>query len=268
MNILKRTIIVKPVYHQDVFELLESRYDLYNRPSFIETDPIVVPHSYTKKEDIEIAAFLTATIAWGNRTSIIKNAKDIMLLMDESPYDFTINTNEKELKTFTKYVHRTFNSDDCTCFVLALKNIYKKHGGLEKLFTNKIKQSNYSVMDAIGEVRKVFFKLSHLPRTEKHFADPSRNSAAKRINMFLRWMVRDDNRGVDFGLWKQIPTDKLICPLDVHSGNVARKLDLLSRRQNDRRNVEELMEALKIYDAKDPVKYDFALFGLGAFENF
>jgi len=264
----KLTAFKKPIYYQDVHDLLESRYDLYNKPSFIETDPIIVPHGFTKKEDIEIAAFLTATIAWGNRNTIIKNAKEIMSLMDNSPHDFTMNMKEKDLKMFSKYVHRTFNSEDCTCFILALRNIYKKHGGLEKIFTTKIKQNNNSVMDAISDVRKVFFKISHLPRTEKHFADPGKKSAAKRLNMFLRWMVRDDNRGVDFGLWKQIPTDKLMCPLDVHSGKVSRKLDLLSSKSNDRKSVEELTAALRLYDAKDPIKYDFALFGLGVFENF
>ena len=268
MNNYRNPEAEEAVYYQDVYDLLEAKYLQYCDASFIETDPIQVPHSYSKKEDIEISAFLTATIAWGNRTSIINNSRLLMSLMDNSPYDFIKGMKEKDLSVLSKYVHRTFNAEDCKCYLLALKNIYRKKNGFEILFTEKIKENKGSVMVAISEVRNVFFKIPHLSRTEKHFADPVSGSAAKKINMFLRWMVRDDGRGVDFGLWKNIPTDKLICPLDVHSGNSARKLDLLKSRTNDRKGAENLTNALKLYDAKDPVKYDFALFGLGAFEKY
>ena len=255
-------------FNQNVYDFLESRYDLYNRTSFIETDPIIIPHGYTKKEDIEIAAFLTATLAWGNRAAIIKSANNLLNRMDESPHDFIMHSREKDLVVFSNFVHRTFNGDDCIFYIQAIKNIYRKYGGLEYVFNDWMRGSGSSPMYAISYLRKLFFKLPHLPRTEKHFSNPEIGSAAKRINMFLRWMVRDDDRGVDFGLWKKISPSKLMCPLDVHSGNVARKLNLLNRKQDDRKSVEELTNALRIYDANDPVKYDFALFGLGVFENF
>ncbi len=257
-----------PIFYQDVYDFLESKYEFYNQLSFIETDPIFVPHLYTKKEDIEIAAFLTATIAWGSRPTIINNAKKLLNLMGDSPHEYIMQFREKDLVVFSDFVHRTFNGEDCIYFMQGLKNIYRKHGGLEYLFTENMKGSAASPMNAISYIRKTFFKLPHLPRTEKHFSNPEIGSAAKRINMFLRWMVRDDGRGVDFGLWKNISPSKLMCPLDVHSGRVARKLDLLSRKQDDRKSVEELTANLRIYDPKDPVKYDFALFGLGVFENF
>lgn len=254
-------------------DFLEEKYDTYNRKSFIETDPISIPHQFSKKEDIEISAFLTATIAWGQRKSIINNANKLMQLLDSTPHEFILNAKEKDLTPFKNFVHRTFNGTDATFFIQSLQNIYKKHGGLEKVFKGK------DTKEAIINFRKIFFSIPYPTRTLKHISNPEENSAAKRINMFLRWMIRNDKRGVDFGIWNNNPplqrgqggfstTADLMCPLDVHSGNVARKLGLLKRTQNDWKAVEELTNNLKTFDAKDPVKYDFALFGLGAFEKF
>lgn len=250
----------------ELHSFLEEKVNLYNHPNFIETDPIQIPHLFTSKEDIEIAGFLTATIAWGNRKMIIQNAKKMMALMGNAPHDFVMsysNTDSNKLKGF---VHRTFNSDDFSTFIRALQHIYKNHHGLESVFAQY--QEEQSLQQSIHEFKKVFFEISHQPRTQKHLSDPMNQSAAKRINMFLRWMVRHDNKGVDLGIWKNINPSKLSCPLDVHSGNVARKLGLLTRKQNDAKALAELDSQLRLLDKKDPVKYDFALFGLGAFEGF
>jgi uncharacterized protein (TIGR02757 family) len=247
-------------------EFLEEKVSLYNQPAFIENDPICFPHLFTKKEDIEISAFLMATIAWGQRKSIIQNGQKLVKLMDMAPHDFIINAENKDFKPFEKFVHRTFNGIDCRYFLYALKQLYINEHGLEGLF--KVYKNEKNVMPAIVRARKKFFAYKHLIRTEKHFSNPDTGSAAKRINMFLRWMVRKDKRGVDFGIWNGIQPKQLICPLDVHSGRVARKLGLLQRKQDDRKAAEELTEALLTLDANDPVKYDFALFGLGVNEKF
>lgn len=247
-------------------EFLDEKADQYNRISFLDSDPIQIPHHFSKKEDIEISGFLTATIAWGNRKSIITNASRLMYLMDESPYDFLMNMGQDDMQRFSGFVHRTFNALDLEYFLRSLQNIYSKHGGLEAIFSSFAEED--SLQPAIHNFRKVFFELDHLPRTEKHVSDPMKNSAAKRINMFLRWMVRPNDTGVDFGLWKTIKPSQLSCPLDVHSGNVARKLKLLKRKQNDAKALKELDSALRKLDPIDPVKYDFALFGLGVFEIF
>jgi uncharacterized protein (TIGR02757 family) len=243
---------------------LDEKVDKYNRPDFIPTDPIQIPHQFTKKEDIEIAGFLTATIAWGQRVTIINNSNKLMDLMDRSPADFIMHSKEKDLKRFDGFVHRTFNSTDAAFFIRSLKNIYRNHGGLEKTFSSSGKND---LQYSISHFREIFFSIPHELRTGKHVSNPAENSSAKRICMFLRWMVRKDKRGVDFGLWKMSPS-LLMCPLDVHSGSVARKLGLLERSQNDWKAVEELSLNLRKLDPKDPVKYDFALFGLGAFEKF
>lgn len=245
---------------------LDEKVDLYNNPNFIESDPIQIPHSFSLKEDIEIAGFLAATIAWGNRKMIINNAKKMMDLMGNSPYDFIMNHQEHDLERLEHFVHRTFNATDFVTFVKSLQRIYTYHGGLEAVFAQN--QEPHSMQKSISEFKKIFFEIEHLNRTQKHISDPLNNSAAKRINMFLRWMIRNDNRGVDFGIWKTIPTSILSCPLDVHSGNVARKLGLLTRKQNDGKALAELDTQLRLLDANDPVKYDFALFGLGVFEKF
>jgi len=247
-------------------EFLDEKAYQYNQPTFIESDPIQIPHRFSKKEDIEIAAFLTATIAWGNRKSIITNATKLMTLLDESPFDCIMNLEQVDTKRFAGFVHRTFNATDLEYFLRAIQNIYKKHGGLEAVFTNNAQPD--TLQPAIHNFRKIFFELDHLARTEKHISDPMKNSAAKRINMFLRWMVRPGDTGVDFGIWKTLKPSQLSCPLDVHSGNVARKLRLLERKQNDAKALTELDVALRRLDTKDPVKYDFALFGLGVFEKF
>lgn len=251
---------------ENLKEFLDSKVIQYNNPKFIESDPIQIPHQFSLKEDIEISGFLTSTIAWGNRKMIIRNANKMMELMGNSPYDFVIHHKEKDLKGFESFVHRTFNSIDFILFIVSLKNIYKNHGGLETVFSKFPEETNNK--QTIHHFKKVFFEVPHQQRTTKHVADPMKGSASKRINMFLRWMVRQDNAGVDFGIWKQIPMSKLSCPLDVHSGNVARKLNLLTRKQNDWKALEELDSNLRNLDSKDPTKYDFALFGLGVFEKF
>jgi uncharacterized protein (TIGR02757 family) len=246
-------------------DFLDEKVIQYNNFDFIESDPIQIPHSFSLKEDIEIAGFLSATIAWGNRKMIIKNSKKFMEIMGNSPYDFVMNHSESNLDLFDNFVHRTFNSLDAKTFMKALQNIYNNHGGLESVFAKH--QEENSMQKSIHEFKKVFFEIEHLERTQKHVSDPLNNSAAKRINMYLRWMIRNDNK-VDFGIWKTISTSKLSCPLDVHSGNVARKLGLLNRKQNDGKALAELDLALRKLDKNDPVKYDFALFGLGVFEGF
>lgn len=245
---------------------LDSKVEQYNNVRFIESDPIQIPHQFDKKQDIEIAGFLTATISWGNRKSIINNGKFMMELMDNSPHDFVINHREKDLQALLPFIHRTFNGMDFIQFVESLKHIYSKHGGLEAIFSKYAEPK--SLQKSISNFKSHFFEIEHLPRSQKHISDPLKNSAAKRINMFLRWMVRQDKAGVDLGVWKTLSPSQLSCPLDVHSGIVARKLGLLERKQNDAKALIELDTSLRILDPSDPVKYDFALFGLGVFERF
>ena len=252
--------------HNELKDFLDEKVTLYNNPNFIESDPIQIPHLFTLKEDIEIAGFLAATISWGNRKMIIQNSHKMMHLMGNSPYDFVMNHNANDFEKLQSFVHRTFNATDFEFFIKSLKNIYQNHEGLETIFAKH--QEATSMQKSITEFKKIFFEIAHLTRIQKHVSDPANNSAAKRINMYLRWMVRDGSKGVDFGIWKSISASKLSCPLDVHSGNVARKLGLLSRKQNDGKALFELDTNLRILDEKDPVKYDFALFGLGVFEKF
>jgi uncharacterized protein (TIGR02757 family) len=247
-------------------DFLDEKVRVYNNPNFIESDPIQIPHHYSIKEDIEIAGFLTATIAWGNRAMIIKNAYRMMNLMGNSPFDFVLSANEHQLNRLDGFVHRTFNSEDFRYFIKALNYIYQEHGGLEKVFSSNLTSS--SVLPAIVELKKKFFSIDHPNRATKHISDPSSGSASKRINMMLRWFCRQDNKGVDLGIWKNISPSILSCPLDVHSGNVARQFGLLTRKQNDFKALYELDTNLRILDSNDPVKYDFALFGLGVFEGF
>ncbi len=228
-------------------DLLNARVALYENVDFIKTDPIQIPKKFTKKEDIEIAGFIAATLAWGQRPQIIKKATLWMEFMENKPYDFILNE-DMNTTAFVNFVYRTFNSDDALFFLEALRNIYKNHGGLEEVFS-------------------VYPEVPHLNRSEKHLANTNKGSAAKRINMFLRWMVRDSSKGVDFGIWNTILPANLKIPLDTHSGNVARKLKLLHRKQNDWKAVNELTDRLLLFDGSDPVKYDFALFGMGIFEK-
>ncbi len=247
-------------------DFLNEKVIQYNGMEFIETDPVQIPHRFQSKEDREIAGFLTATISWGNRKSILTNAHKLMDLMDQSPYDFVMNHHKKDLTSLNSFVHRTFNSTDLQYFIKSLQNIYMNHRGLEALFASNL--SKNSTQPAISAFKEIFFELSHPARTTKHISDPLRGSAAKRINMWLRWNCRQDAMGVDLGIWKSISPALLSCPLDVHSGNVARKLGLIKRKQNDAKALAELDASLRKLDPKDPVKYDFALFGLGVFEGF
>lgn len=243
-----------------LFDFLEEKAKLYERKDFIGNDPISIPHQFSRKEDIEIIAFIVATISWGNRKSIIANGSKLVNIMGGSPYDFTMSANKKQLQKL-EFVHRTFNSTDLKQFILSLKKIYEK-GGLEKSFKGK------NVQERIIHFRSHFTSHFVENRTMKHVSDPASNSSAKRLNMFLRWMVRSDKKMVDFGIWKSISTAELMLPLDVHTGNVGRKLGILKREQNDWKAVEEITDALRKFDKKDPIKYDFALFGLGAVEKF
>jgi len=263
---MERSVINKNLSFFELKDFLDSKVLEYNSHKFIQSDPIQIPHMFTNKKDIEISAFLTSTIAWGNRKSIINSACRMMKIMDHSPYEFVINHQKSDLEGFNGFVHRTFNSEDAKQFIRSLKYLYNNYGGIEEIF--KKYSHNDCLQYSIHKFKMHFFEIDHIQRTKKHVSDPMRNSAAKRINMFLRWMVRPNDSGVDFGLWDTIPTSKLSCPLDIHSGNVARKLGLLKRSQNDQKAVKELDKSLRKLDINDPVKYDFALFGLGVFENF
>jgi uncharacterized protein (TIGR02757 family) len=254
-----------PLNFAELKEFLDEKADQYNNVFFIEKDPVFIPHQFTKKEDMEISGFLAATIAWGQRPTIIKNGLKLMHLMDDAPHEFILNYTPKELNRFDYFCHRTFNSNDLKYFIKSLRNIYKNHGGLHSVFHEKIEEGMvYSLIHS----RKIFLKLKHEKRSEKHYADVASNAAAKRLNMFLRWMVRKDKRNIDFGIWNDFGPENLFCPLDVHSARVARKLGLLQRKQNDFKAVVELTNNLKQFDPNDPVKYDYALFGLGVFEGF
>ena len=241
---------------------LDFRCNKYQNIDFIQNDPIQIPHQFSKKEDIEISGFLTSVIAWGIRKSIINNANKLMSLMDNSPFEFVTKASGKEIEKVKSFKHRTFNGDDCTYFIKSLRNIYLNHNGLEKVFTTKFNETN-SIAESLIYFRSIFFELEHPKRVEKHLSDINKNSAAKRTNMFLRWMIRDNKDGVDFGIWKEIPASALYIPLDVHVGNVARNLGLLTIKDNNWKAVQELTENLKTFDKNDPIKYDFALFAYG-----
>ena len=247
----------------DLKNFLDEKYQEYNNVKFIKDDPIQIPHLFTNHKDIEIAGFLTSIISWGNRKSIINNAKKMMNLLDNSPYDFIKNCKDSEIKKL-EFVHRTFNSIDFQFFIFSIKNIYTKYDSMEDIFFDD--NSDY-MFDGILKFRKIFFSVEHEKRSHKHISNPLKNSCCKRINMFLRWMVRND-QNVDFGIWKKIKKSKLSCPLDVHTGRVARKLGLISRNQNDFKSLCELDKNLRLLDKDDPVKYDFSLFGLGMYEGF
>jgi uncharacterized protein (TIGR02757 family) len=247
-------------------QILDEKTDEYNRVQFIAPDPISIPHKFSKQCDIEISAYLTSIISWGRRPAILKSAENLIKIMDYEPYNFVLNAGKPELKKLENFVYRTFNSDDCLFAVEAMKQLYSNFGTMEEVAI-KYYSDNLSIKNVILGIRTELLKAPHLKRSEKHFANPANGSAAKRTNMFLRWMIRKDDKGVDFGLWKSIPASALMIPLDVHSGNTARALGLLERKQNDWKAVEELTNKLKEFDAGDPVKYDFALFGLGVFKG-
>jgi len=241
-------------------EFLEFKANFYENPKFIEDDPIKIPHQFQKKEDIEICAFLISTIAWGNRKSIIKSGEKLLQIMEFQPYDFILNFSKKELN----FVHRTFNEADLTFFLLSLKNIYENHNGLENAFHS----NDNLLLTKISNFRTIFLEVEHEKRSEKHISNPLSGSASKRLVMFLRWMVRSNIKGVDFGIWKSIESSSLMIPLDVHTGNIATKLGLISTKQFSWKTNEDLISKLREFDPIDPAKYDFALFGLGAYEKF
>ncbi len=251
-------------FNKELKDLLEHKFDLYNSKNFIIEDPISIPHAYNQKEDIEIISFLISIISWGNRKSIIKSGNKLREILGSSPIDFIMRFKEKDLKKID-FVHRTFNKFDLIYFLKSLKNIYKNHDGLENVFSKNL--NDEFMYNNISNFRKIFFSLNHEKRTEKHISNPKKNSACKRINMFLRWMVRNDGV-VDFGIWKKIKPSMLSCPLDVHTANIGRKLNLISRKQNDLKTVLELDQKLRSFDKNDPVKYDYALFGMGVYEKF
>jgi uncharacterized protein (TIGR02757 family) len=247
-------------------EFLDEKAEFYQQKEFIQTDPIIIPHEYDNKLDIEISGFLISVISWGNRKSIINSGYKIINLLEYSPYDFIMNHSDQDLKRIKGSIHRTFNSEDLIYFIKSLKNIYTNYNGLEGIISNKKNGNN--LQERISIFKKIFFELDSPERTKKHLPDPLNGSAAKRFNMFLRWMVRSNNKGIDFGIWKSISASQLSCPLDIHTGNTARKLGLLKRNQNDSLAVNELDLKLRKMDKNDPVKYDFALFGLGVNEKF
>ncbi len=249
---------------EELKEYLDFKADQYNNPDFIDTDPIQIPHRYKIKEDIEISGFLASTIAWGNRKMIINSATKMMDAMGNNPYDFVMLATDAQIGSIDNIVHRTFNSEDFRYFIKSLRNIYVNHGGLENVFTGN---TDLNLQNRISNFKKVFFEIDHPIRTTKHISDPLKGSSSKRLNMYLRWVSRKDTKGVDFGIWKSISPAELSCPLDVHSGNVARTLGILKRKQNDAKALQELDAALRKFDPTDPVKYDFALFGLGVFEG-
>ncbi len=244
----------------DLKDFLDFKADFYENPKFIEDDPIQIPHQFHKKEDIEISAFLISTIAWGNRKSIIKSGEKLLKIMDFEPHDFILNFSDRELN----FVHRTFNGSDLAFFLISLKNIYEKHNGLENVFHS----NDNKLFTKISNFRTIFLEVEHEKRSEKHISNPVTGSASKRLVMFLRWMVRSNKNGVDFGLWKSIQRSSLMIPLDVHTGNIASKLGLISTKQFSWKTNEELISKLRKFDPIDPAKYDFALFGLGAYEKF
>ncbi|WP_066631701.1 TIGR02757 family protein [Labilibacter marinus] len=249
----------------EIKSFLDEKVLQYNEPTFIESDPISLPKLFSKKEDIEIAGFIAATISWGQRKAIIKAGHNILSWMNHEPYEFVMNGDMDSLPDVS--VYRTFNGVDLRYFILALRNIYRNHGGLEKVFTDGY-TANKSLKESIAHFREIFTSFQEPERSAKHIANVVKGSSAKRICMYLRWMVREDNMKVDFGLWKNINSADLMLPLDVHTGNVGRKLGILTRKQSDWKAVEEITANLRKCDSSDPIKYDYALFGLGVFEKF
>lgn len=248
--------------HEEVLDILESLHDKYNNEEFIAPDPISVPHSFTAKGDIEIAGFLAATIAWGNRRMIVQSAHRMMRYMDNAPYDFVVGASDAELDKLASYVHRTFNGQDLRDFIIALRHIVGEWGGLGDYFEGKYEELG-DMRSVLAAFRRDFHAAPHDKHSEKHLSSIERGAACKRLCMYLRWMVRCDSRGVDFGLWRKIPMSALYMPLDVHTGRMGRGLGLLNRKQDDWKAVEELTGALRRFNADDPVRYDYSLFGVG-----
>lgn len=250
-------------------EFLDKKVTQFNQEAFIPNDPISVPHKYTVKQDIEIAGLFAALFAWGNRTTIISKANELMQLMHNAPYQFVMQFQENDLKPFVTFKHRTFNYVDILYLLEWLQMHYKKHKSLEQAFTINFSIKDINVESGLTAFYNYVFSLPHAPkRTHKHISTPAKNSACKRLNMFLRWMVRKDKAGVDFGIWKTIKPSQLICPFDIHVSRVAKRFGLIDSTDNTWKQAVKLTEALKVFDANDPVKYDFALFSLGAEEKY
>ncbi len=248
---------------------LNRKVEEYNTVEFIATDPISIPHRFTKKQDVEIAGFFAAIFAWGNRATIINKSRELLQRMDDSPHDFVINHKPSDLKRLLHFQHRTFNDTDLLYFIQFFKYHYRQNSSLESAFAKWVNKKDQSVEKGLDGFYHYFFSLPEIPqRTKKHIAAPKKNSGCKRLNMFLRWMVRNDNKGVDFGIWEKISSSQLICPIDVHVARVARKFNLVQRKQTDWLTALELTQNLKKFDPADPAKYDFALFGLGVCEKY
>lgn len=252
-----------------LIDFLNAKVELYNQPSFIKDDPICIPHSFSKKQDIEIAGFFAAVFAWGNRTTIIQKSKQLMQLMDNAPHDFCLHHSDNDLKKLLDFKHRTFNPTDLLYFISFFKMHFEKNESLETAFTKQMAKNDENIENALNGFYHYFFSLKDVPgRTMKHIASPLKNSSCKRLNMYLRWMVRKDNRAVDFGIWKKISPSQLVIPLDVHVARVARHFKLLHRNTTDWQAAVELTNEMKKLDPKDPSKYDFALFALGVLEKY
>lgn len=247
---------------EELRELLETLHDRYNRPEFIEPDPISIPHSFSSQADREVSGFLVAAIAWGNRKAIVKSGRRMVSYMDNAPADFVRNASERELQHLQSYVHRTFNGGDFIDFVRGMRHIMSEYGGIGPFFESRY-EATLDMARVLSDFRREFFLCDHNPHCEKHLSSIDKGAACKRLNMYLRWFVRRDNRGVDFGLWRKIPMSALYLPLDVHTGNMGRALGLLRRKQSDWKATAEITAALREFDAEDPVRYDFSLFGAG-----
>jgi uncharacterized protein (TIGR02757 family) len=256
------------INQQELKSYLDSCVKKFNTTDFIENDPISIPHQFSRKQDIEIMGFWVSMLAWGQRKTIINKANELIQLMDGAPYDFILNHEEKDREAFLNFKHRTFQTIDTLYFLEFFQDFYKKNDSLEMAFSDHLNPQSENIEAALKGFHEQFFSLPDAPhRTRKHVSTPTRNSACKRLNMFLRWMVRQDKKGVDFGIWKNIKPSQLLIPLDVHVDRVARRLGLLERKQTDWKSVVELTNNLQQFDMKDPVKYDFALFGVGVLEK-
>lgn len=255
-------------YSRDtLYKLLESKYKEYNTDSFIVLDPVCIPHRFTNRQDIEITGFIAAVLAWGQRKTIINKCTELIERMDGAPYQFITQHADTDLKQLEGFVHRTFNDTDLLYFVYALKELYTEFTSMEEIFLKGMNKSATNTEGGLISFRNYFFSFEHPQRTRKHISSPETKSACKRLNMFLRWMVRKDKKGVDFGIWTKIQPAQLVCPCDVHVDRIARQLGLITRTQVDWQTAVELTENLKKFDPKDPVKYDFALFGMGVVEG-
>jgi uncharacterized protein (TIGR02757 family) len=262
--------MARPKRVQQLLELkdfLDGKVEEFNNTNFIELDPVSIPHRYKKKQDIEIAGLFAAVLAWGQRVTVINKSKELLGLMDDAPHDFLLNYREKDLRRFEGFKHRTFTATDALYFMHFLRHFYERHESLEEAFV--VDEKYEDVGPGLIQFHQLFFGLEGAPaRTRKHISTPERKSACKRLNMYLRWMVRRDDKGVDFGIWRRIRPAQLVCPCDVHVERVARKLKLMKSKQLNWDAALELTNNLKLFDPSDPVKYDFALFGLGIIERF